>query len=67
MESGIFEIQVTVSGDGRLGQGTATVAFAGAGEIMTDGIIDNSKVRAIANETINIALNQQPRNMQNLD
>jgi hypothetical protein len=65
MDNGIFEIQVTVSGDSQR-QRTVTVAFAGEGEIMTDGIIDNSKVRAIANETINIVLNQ-PRNIQNLD
>ena len=65
MNNGIFEIQVTVSGDGQRSR-TATMAFAGAAEIMTDGIVDNSKVRAIANDAINIAL-KQSRSLQNLD
>jgi hypothetical protein len=65
MDNGRFEIKVTVSISGEKDR-TATVAFAGAKEIMSDGNIDQAKVNKIANETINIVLNQ-PRNTQNIE
>ena len=60
-----YEIQITVSISGRRNI-TETIAFAGAREIMTDGIKDQSKVDRIANDIINITLNQR-MDTQNID
>jgi hypothetical protein len=65
MKNGRYEVRVTVSMTGERNR-TETVAFAGANEIMTDGVLDQSKIDKIANDTINIALNQR-MDIQNID
>jgi hypothetical protein len=62
---GKYEIRIVVAIDGKRTK-IKTIAFAWAFEIMTNGAVDQSKVDKIANDAINIALNQRFET-QNID
>jgi hypothetical protein len=69
--SNIYEIKVSIHiNDGKNGRqriaNNVTVAFAGENEVLEGGKMDQGKIDAIANETINVIRNT-PSGTQNIN
>ena len=65
-ENGIYEIKITVSSNISFKKIDGVVAYAGENEIMTDGKIDQQKIDAIANCSINTVMGWK-NDKQNMD
>ena len=65
-ETGVFEIKISVSTSDTYESCSGVVAYAGASEIMTGGIIDPKKVAEIANQSINTVM-RWGNEKQNID
>lgn len=65
-EDGVYEIKISVTTNISLEKTDGVVAYAGENEIMTDGKIDQEKINAIANYSINTVMGWK-NDKQNMD
>ena len=66
LENGVYEIRIIVSTNSSSEEISEVVAYAGEDEIMTNGKVDQKKVDAIANYSINTVMGWK-NDKQNID